>query len=195
MHRLHIFQTHLPTQHHREDSNRQTPRIPVQQPPPAQSSVRISPHKSATDSIVRLHTDADATSLHFKCYVMVTFLDVKRPFNKMWPEGMFHKLQSAGVPTTLTRLINSFLTCRCTELRPGCTRVPQGSILSHLLFIFFYHDSTLFKEPTDHLLQFTEDTALWLTNQSSAEGSRILPYELRRLEAIKHKSSFYATQT
>lgn len=56
----------------------------------------------------------------------------------------------------------------------------QSSPLSCLSFSATISAS---REPSTQLLQFVDDTALWVTFRSSAKGSRILSYELGRLQA------------
>jgi len=45
------------------------------------------------------------------------FLDVEKAFDKVWHEGLLHKLLKIGTPMHFVKLIESFLTSRCFNVR------------------------------------------------------------------------------
>lgn len=77
------------------------------------------------------------------------FLDMAKAFDRVWHQGLLHKLWSSGTPTYLVRLVQSFLAdwifqikvldelSNPREIEEG---VPQGSCLSPLLYIEFIND-------------------------------------------------------
>lgn len=84
-----------------------------------------------------------------KKYSTTVFLDVEGAFDTVWHDGLLFKLQSLGLPAYLLNIIASFLSDRTfqvrvnsclSERRPMRAGVPQGAILSPLLFNIFCHD-------------------------------------------------------
>ncbi|XP_052744245.1 probable RNA-directed DNA polymerase from transposon BS [Bicyclus anynana] len=99
------------------------------------------------------------------------FFDVAKAFDRVWHEGLIFKLNRFGVPNKMVRLLHSFLSNRTFRYRIDGTLssprqiragVPQGSVLSPLLYSLFTSDI-----PTDHpgvhVAQFADDTALYAT--------------------------------
>ena len=66
------------------------------------------------------------------------FVDISKAFDKVWNEGLLHKLKSFGISGTLLNLIKHYLTDRsqrvllndqCSNWQPILAGVRQGSIL------------------------------------------------------------------
>lgn len=96
------------------------------------------------------------------------FLDVSKAFDKVWHEGLIHKLSHADIPTGLVRLTGSFLKDRRFRVKLGDTRssvrtaesgVPQGSTLSPLLFSVFTKDIP--RTEATELALYADDTAVY----------------------------------
>lgn len=102
--------------------------------------------------------------------VIAVFLDVAKAYDRVWKDGLIHKLVKLQFPNTICKLILSWITQRTFVVRVGShlssvrtavEGLPQGSALSPLLFNIFVHDLPHFQEnPLIWSLQFADDTAV-----------------------------------
>lgn len=100
------------------------------------------------------------------------FLDVAKAFDKVWHNGLIYKLYKLGVPDRLVRIVRDFLSNRrfryrvegaLSSPRPLLAGVPQGSVLSPLLFALYTSDIP--KTPRTHLALFADDTAIYTSER------------------------------
>lgn len=97
------------------------------------------------------------------------FLDIEKAFDKVWHDHLITKLIRFNFSTNTVRLARSFLTNRSFSVRVENEHssersiragLPQGSVLSPLLFNIFTADVPI---PPDHntiIAQYADDTAL-----------------------------------
>ena len=107
----------------------------------------------------------------------------QKAFNQVWYYGLLFKLTSVGLNRKLTRWISNFLYQRKLiisindQLSDPVTLihcVPQGSLLSPILFILYVSD---IHQPLDaqvNLSQFVDGIAIW------AQGSGICSIKLKK---------------
>ena len=104
-----------------------------------------------------------------KKYCAAVFLDVSQAFDRVWHEGLIHKL-SRLMPGNLCRLLESYLKNRkfqvaheeeTSEFKSIKAGVPQGSVLGPLLYLLYTADIP----ETDHIemATFADDTAVMAT--------------------------------
>jgi hypothetical protein len=104
-------------------------------------------------------------------------------FDRVWHDGLVQKLIKIPINPNFIQLIDSFLSnCTCSvkiqniKSRPIALQagVPQGSILSPLLYIVYCRDFPVTDAPRTKTRLFADDTAVWTSQRNPAIAARIL---------------------
>ncbi|KAA5549930.1 reverse transcriptase family protein, partial [Pseudomonas aeruginosa] len=107
-------------------------------------------------------------------YTVAVLLDIEKAFDRVWHEGLVHKLRDAGLPHAHVRLLGSYLEGRTffvavegarSSVRPITAGVPQGSVLSPILYALYTNDIPTLE---GHLRAWEEDVKLALFADDSA---------------------------
>jgi hypothetical protein len=108
------------------------------------------------------------------------FLDVAQAFDKVWHEGLIHKLEKC-FPKEFVDILKSYITERLfmvkqenefsalKEIKAG---VPQGSVLGPILYLIYTCDIPRTEETV--LATFADDTAILAVGDSGEEAARKL---------------------
>ena len=116
-----------------------------------------------------------ATAMDSFEYVGVVFFDIKKAFDRVWHGGLLRKLSSFGVEGRALDWFRAFLTGRrqrvvvgsaVSEIASLKAGVPQGAILSPLLFIVHMNDIVDATSASTNL--FADDTSTFVADRSSA---------------------------
>lgn len=96
------------------------------------------------------------------------FIDFSSAFNTVIPQHLVGKLRAVGISTPLCNWLLDFLTNRPQTVRVGenssqtiimNTGVPQGCVLSPLLFTLMTHDCGA-RYNSNHIIKFADDTTV-----------------------------------
>lgn len=119
----------------------------------------------------------------------VVFLDISQAFDKVWHEGLIHKLMQYNFPPYLIHIIKSYLTNRTFEVhlqgaissvRSIEAGVPQGSVLGPTLFNIYINDMPSI--PRIEIALYADDTALIAKSMRGFQACNYLQNALDILE-------------
>jgi ribonuclease HI len=103
---------------------------------------------AAIDQVARLEAAVRAAQ-NSKSIMLVAFCDLTMAFDKVWHTGLLYKLSQCGLHGTILRWLRAYLAdrsfqvhfeCKISSLKPVKSGVPQGAILSPLLFNVMMRD-------------------------------------------------------
>lgn len=137
--------------------------------------------------------------------VRVIFLDISKAFDKVWINGLLHKLYKAGLSDSLLKWFHSYLNNRVQRVvingQKSCwgeveAGVPQGSVLGPLLFLLYINDVT---DAINHcnIRMFADDTCLFLEVDDRKNTASLIEKDLSCIEkwAKKWQVDFSAKKT
>jgi hypothetical protein len=134
---------------------------------------------STIDQVHRI-TDVIENTLETKRVCSAVFLDVAQAFDRVWHEGLLHKLR-VNLPYHYYRLLQSYLTNRhfrvkhedsYSELKTIKAGVPQGSVLGPVLYLLFTNDIPTTSHST--IATFADDTAIMAVGESVENSTQKL---------------------
>ncbi|KAJ3655524.1 hypothetical protein Zmor_014651 [Zophobas morio] len=138
----------------------------------------------------QVHTDAPRFANLKECTIAV-FIDIERAFDKVWHDELIYKFIKRQINPKFIMLLDWFLhnrSCRVkihntlsqpVNIRAG---VPQGSVLSPILYSVYCSDFPFADTPRTKTRMFADDTAIWASHRNPDRAILLTQEALRRAE-------------
>ena len=117
--------------------------------------------------------------------VRAVFCDVSKAFDRVWHRGLLYKQSCIGCSNPVVKWFSSYLSGRrkrvvingeSSDWSPIRGGVPQGSILSPLLFFIYIND--IVKDIGSEIRLFADDTSLYIVVDSPETAAGIINTDL-----------------
>ena len=139
---------------------------------------------SCEDQIIRLvQKVSDGFQMKPHLRTVMALFDYSKAYDRTWRELNLQKMLDLGIPITITRLVAAFLRTRTAQVLINGTLssnvrmkqgLPQGSVLSPILFIIFIND--IVKDLPDDVIAslFADDAAVYAQDSDLAKAEEKL---------------------
>ncbi|UYV71975.1 hypothetical protein LAZ67_9001416 [Cordylochernes scorpioides] len=108
---------------------------------------------------------------------IAAFIDLSQAFNRVWKEKLILKLDRLGIEGSMLSWISNFLSKRTIHVnfnnnnKSKTTRIyqglPQGSILSPILFNIYLNYVHTFIKPLAKIALYADDIIIWVSKITS----------------------------
>ena len=163
---------------------------------PAQAGFRKN--RSTMDQLLRLHS-ASINAINTGQYNRAIFLDFKKAFEMVWTEGLLFKLRKLKLHGKIYDFIKNFLSNRTIQVKIAKSisdrfstpnGVPQGSVISPLLFLIYINDLPTVNSNTEFSSLFADDSAIWQTGTNLKFITKKLQNRLNEIKKWSSKWGF-----
>ena len=142
---------------------------------------------STTHALLRFVQDV-FNGFNRKQSTLAAFIDMEKAFDSVWRDGLLVKMHKLGIRGTVWSWIANFLsdrTARCYLKGSHGTEfftfvvLPQGSVISPILFIIFLQD--ILKDISCSKVKFADDGTVWATGTDPTYLANIIEEALHKL--------------
>ena len=121
--------------------------------------------------------------------IRVVFFDIKKAFDRVWHEGLLHKLKACGVSDSLLNWFKAYLSNRKQRvILPGTNAewaytkagVPRGSVLVPLLFLIYVND--IVTDIGTNIRLFADDKILYIIVNNPDTSAELFSLDFQKIE-------------
>ena len=148
--------------------------------------------RSCEDQILKLiHHASDGFQAKKPMRTVMALLDYSKAYDTVWKERLYLNMVKKGVPIQMIRWIKSFLNTRTAQVMINGTLskkvrmkqgLPQGSVLSPLLFLLFINDIVDTIPEDVEISLFADDAALYTSHTDINKANRSLQDAVTAIE-------------
>jgi hypothetical protein len=122
------------------------------------------------------------------------FLDISKAFDKVWHEGLIHKLKTNGISGNLLKFFENYIFNRYQRVtlngsesswRSISAGVPQGSVLGPLLFLVYINDLT--ENIKSQMRLFADDSSIFTPVKNVTDTHEQLVEDLKTVSTWGHQ--------
>lgn len=144
-------------------------------------------NKHSTIEQIQRVTNKIETALEEKKFCSAVFLDISQAFDRVWHEGLIHKM-SNNLPKNMCQLLESYLSERTFRVSHGESKskyypihagVPQGSVLGPILYLMYTADIPTTAETS--IATFADDTAILSISDSLINANVKLQHTINKI--------------
>lgn len=134
-------------------------------------------NRGCEEAQVTIFTKILNTRINKKKVVLIS-LDLKEAYDSVWPSGLMMKMIKMGLPTEITQWTHEFIKKRKIKVRWRGTLseeriqnrgVPQGSVISPILFTIFMHDVFENIPENTQIVVFADDINMIVSGNTTEE--------------------------
>ena len=155
----------------------------------SQTQTGYRQHRSTEDQLAYISQEIE-NSFQEKRKLLAVFFDLSRAFDRVWKKGLQLKMLRAGVSSLMYRWISSFLYHRYARVKLDGSLskqvrlpdgVPQGSVLSPVLFLLYINDITHTLPPRVSNSLHADDLAVWTSADHTTTATCVMQETVNRV--------------
>ncbi|UYV61495.1 hypothetical protein LAZ67_1005060 [Cordylochernes scorpioides] len=127
---------------------------------------------------------------------IAAFIDLSQAFDRVWKEKLILKLDELGIEGSMLSWISNFLSKRTIQvnfnnIKSKTTRIyqglPQGSILSPILFNIYLNDVHTSIKPPAKIALYADDIIIWVSKNNLSDAEQYLNKAMKNLQKVTQK--------
>jgi len=147
-------------------------------------------NRSTSDNLMKIEDDIQK-AFQNRQHLICVFFDISKAYDTAWKRNIVNKLLNWGINGRITKFINNFLTDRSIQVRNNehvseyyaqVNGIPQGSVLSCLLFLIAMNDVLQNQGPQIKACVYADDIAIYSTSRNLEALGVTLQDSIQKLE-------------
>ncbi|UYV79530.1 hypothetical protein LAZ67_17003027 [Cordylochernes scorpioides] len=159
--------------------------------------IAFKKYQSTEDSIFYF-VQQTQNSFHHKPTesTIAAFIDLSQAFDRVWKEKLILKLDELGIEGSMLSWISNFLSKRTIQVNFNniiskttiiYQGLPQGSILSPILFNIYLNDVHTSIKPPAKIALYADDIIIWVSKNNLSDAEQSLNKAMKNLQKVTKK--------